>query len=897
MKTAFRLLLLLIGFGCVQPALGQNKLAKRFNVWYFGNKGGIDFNGSPRPLTNSRINYNAKQEPSAMWCDENGALAFYTDGMNVWNRNHFTMPGSGPPASGALGGNPSSTQGALIVPHPGDPNRFYVFSTAKEGLGGLQVAEVNMAQNNGLGAVTSKNQVLLPKVTEKLQAVQHCNGSDYWVIAHEADSDRFATFLVSSIGLQPAPTFQKIGAVHAVGSGATQGFDCTGQLKASPSGNRLAAAILGQDAVELFEFDNTTGTLRNLVRLTGSFAKYAYGVEFSPNGKWLYVSGSKGERNLYQLDLSQTTSAALQASAIRVGQTPAETLGALQLGPDAKIYVANFVDNANTNLQGYPRLGVINRPDERGAACQYAPEGFDLGGGKSGFGLPNLIAGFSRKTPEVVCQQVIGGACGGGLLRALVINADTVTYEWFRNGLKINGETKSTFKPNVAGKFKVKIKEALTPCPLEAESAEVEVSLLNTTTDLKPQILPQFCGTFVLKINVSTDFDVLWTGPGLSGSTARLDTVRVSGQTGEVTYRVSATSRLDPTCKADTSLKVNFTQPPPYRLGNPALNGACGQSLALNAPAAPGWTELRWQLPDGQIVTQNPYVTRVGGTYTVLARNASGCESRDQVTVTFQGGSAPPQLSAPVTACSGQPAPALTATGQNITWFADSTLTTRLGTGNSFVPTLGSRRGAVYFFATQTSSEGCASRAARTSVVVAEGPRLALASRSVVTCFDDNQPLLLDAGTEPGVSYVWSRAGASVGASGPTLGVRAPGLYRVRATSAGGCASTDSVEVVEQCKPFVYLPDVFTPNGDGVNDEFAPKGQAIDEFELVVYNRWGEAIHRTQGSDFAAAAGQFWNGTLRGQAAPTGVYAWRIRVRSAQWPEPFVKAGQVLLQR
>lgn len=900
MKTAFRLLLLLIGFGCVQPALGQNKLAKRFNVWYFGFRAGLDFNASPpAAITGPQFN-TTMQETASTWCDETGSLLFYTNGRDVWNKNHQQMPGYTPDR---LGSNVSASQGALIVPLPGSPSRCFIFTVPALGAGNLQVAEVDLSQGNGLGKVVSSNRVLLEAVSEKLTAVPHCNGTDYWVIAHKANSNEFAAFLISAGGVASSPRLSAVGARHAVG------IDCAGHLKASPNGRRLAAAIFGQNALELFDFNNATGAVSSLIRLTEPATTRAYGVEFSPNGKWLYLSGgydevaAVGVKAIYQLDATSNTAAQLEASVLEVGQVSAASVGTLQLGPDAKIYVAQFNYSATANLQGYDALGVIARPDQRGTASGFVAEAIPYPRSNQNrrvqIGLPNLIAGFCRKTPEVECQQVLGGACGGGLLKALVTNADTVTYQWFRNGVEIQeaAAKHSTYKPNVAGKFKVKIKEALTPCPLEAESAEVEVSLLNTTTDLKPQILPQSCGTFVLKINVSTDFDVLWTGPGLSGSTARLDTVRVSGQTGEVTYRVSATSRIDPTCKSDTSLKVNFTQPPPYRLGNPALNGACGQSLALNAPAAPGWTELRWQLPDGQIVTQNPYVTRVGGTYTVLARNASGCESRDQVTVTFQGGSAPPQLSAPVTACSGQPAPALTATGQNITWFADSTLTTRLGTGNSFVPTLGSRRGAVYFFATQTSSEGCASRAARTSVVVAEGPRLALASRSVVTCFDDNQSLLLDAGTEPGVSYVWSRAGASVGASGPTLGVRAPGLYRVRATSAGGCASTDSVEVVEQCKPFVYLPDVFTPNGDGVNDEFAPTGQAIDEFELVVYNRWGEAIHRTQGSDFAAAAGQFWNGTLRGQAAPTGVYAWRIRVRSAQWPEPFVKAGQVLLQR
>lgn len=896
MKTTLRLFLLL-GVGLVHNALAQHKLSKRFNVWYFGIQAGLDFNASAKPLTGGQF-ATYLQEAAATWCDEAGNLLFYTNGRDVWDRNHQRMVGY---TAGQLGSHFSASQGALVVPLPGSSTRCFIFTVPESGNGGLRVTEVDLSRNGGLGEVASPPRELLTPVTEKLTAVPHCNGTDYWVLVHKVESHDFAAFLVSASGVAPTPVLSDAGSRHSAGP------ESIGHLKASPNGGRLAATILGQNALELFTFNNATGRVSNPVRLTVPATTRAYGLEFSPNGKWLYFSGgydenlTTGVKTIYQLDATGTTAPGLAASVLEVGQSPAGTVGALQLGPDGKIYVAQWDYHATTSRRGYESLGVITQPDQRGPACAYVPlavpfppRGADR---RVQIGLPNLIAGFCRKPPEVECQQVLGGACGGGLLRALVTNADTVTYEWFRNGVKIPDAIQATYKPNVAGKFKVKIKEALTACPLEAESAEVDVSLLNSTADLKPQILPQSCGTFVLKVAVTADFTVQWTGPGLTGPAAQRDTVRVSGQTGEVTYRVSVASRADPTCKADTSLKVSFNQPPPYRLGSNALSGTCGQSLALNAPLAPGWTEIRWQLPDGQIVAQNPYATRTGGTYTVLARNASGCESRDQVTVTFQGASTPPQLSAPVTVCPGQPAPALTATGENVTWFADSTLTTRLGTGNSFVPNLGSQRGTVAFFATQTSSEGCASRAARTNVVVAEAPKLSLSSRSVTTCFDENQSLLLDAGTLPGVSYVWSRAGSAVGSNAPTLAVRAPGLYRVRATNAGGCASLDSVEVTEQCKPFVYLPDVFTPNGDGVNDAFEPKGQAIDDFELTVYNRWGEAIHRTQGRDFAAASGQFWNGTVRGQAAPGGVYAWRIRVRSAQWPEPFVKAGQVLLQR
>ncbi len=903
MKTALGLIALLC-FGLVPPGSAQNKLSKRFNVWYFGVKGGLSFNQSaPQPLSGGQVN-GSEWEGCATMCDEAGNLLFYTDGVTIRNRNHQPMAGNSYP--GNLGGHSSATQSGLIVPHPGNENLYYVFSVYRQGLantrdngGGVQFAEVDMSQTGGLGQVISKNAILPPlsKATEKLLAVQHCNGKFFWVIAHEVNSNRFVSYLVGDQGLQKdKPIYSSVGSYIAAGTGNSDGFDCIGYLKASQSGNRVAAAISGQNAVELFNFDNSTGLVSNPIRIEAPFSRSAYGIEFSPNGKLLYVAGSFSEKTLYQVDITKTSRSEIEASAVRIGQTPAQLLGGLQIGPDGKIYIANQSVNAqNAVLSGYDYLGVINQPDERGSACDYLPAGIALNGGRSTLGLPNLIAGFCRKPPEVQCQQVLGGACGGGLLRAVVTNTDTVSYQWFREGVAIAGATQATYKPLVAGKFRVEIKE-VKPCPLEAKSNEVSVSLLDRGSDLKPQLLPKTCGTFLLKITAAPGSSIQWSGPGLSGLSAQRDTVLVSGPRGEVTYRVSVTNPTDPTCKSDTSLKVNFAVPPPYQLPSRALSAACGQSVALNAPVNTGWDTFRWRLPDGQVVAQNPYVARTGGTYVVLARSGTaGCESRDSVVVSFQGNAAPPQVSPPFNQCAADPPPTLSATGENITWYADSTLSRVLGTGNRFQPILTANPGRAVFFATQTTAQGCASRAAKTSISVEEAPKLGL-EKTVSACFADNQSVLLDAGAGLGWRYQWQRAGATTGAT-QTLPVRAAGLYRLRVTSPNGCASTDSVLVVEICKPEVFVPDVFTPNGDGINDSFAPKGQFINDFELVVYNRWGEAIHTARGSSFETAQPQFWGGLVQGQLAPPGVYAWRLRVSSAVWVEPFVKYGFVTLSR
>jgi hypothetical protein len=101
-------LLLAICFSYCLVCFSQNQT----NIWYFGNGAGVDFNsGSPVSITGGQT-YTV--EGTAVMCDDNGDLLFYTDGVSVWNKNHSVMSnGTG------LDGDYSSSQSALIVPQPG----------------------------------------------------------------------------------------------------------------------------------------------------------------------------------------------------------------------------------------------------------------------------------------------------------------------------------------------------------------------------------------------------------------------------------------------------------------------------------------------------------------------------------------------------------------------------------------------------------------------------------------------------------------------------------------------------------------------------------------------------------------------------------------------------------
>jgi gliding motility-associated-like protein len=71
-------------------------------------------------------------------------------------------------------------------------------------------------------------------------------------------------------------------------------------------------------------------------------------------------------------------------------------------------------------------------------------------------------------------------------------------------------------------------------------------------------------------------------------------------------------------------------------------------------------------------------------------------------------------------------------------------------------------------------------------------------------------------------------------------------------------------------QPEFFIPNAFTPNGDGDNDNFLPVSNVIESFELEIFSRWGELLFKCQ------ASGLGWDGTIAGEGATAGVYVWQI---------------------
>lgn len=144
--------------------------------WYFGYNAGINFNTTPATILTDGQTYT--REGVATICDgSTGDLLFYTEGSTVWNAKHQVMPnGTG------LRGDPSSVQSAIVVPFPGHPGQYYLFTTMTDK--GLHYSLLDMALDNGSGDIipATKNTMLLNynQSTEKMAATRHCNGRDYY---------------------------------------------------------------------------------------------------------------------------------------------------------------------------------------------------------------------------------------------------------------------------------------------------------------------------------------------------------------------------------------------------------------------------------------------------------------------------------------------------------------------------------------------------------------------------------------------------------------------------------------------------------------------------------------------------------------------------------------------
>ena len=382
-----KLLFLLLLFSL--SAYGQ----KRNNIWCFGDSAGINFNFSIPQTFTSQCNTRGSATSIS---DTSGNLILYTAetpwGTNTKrtrvfnNQNQIIQNGDSIVGLGWY-------KEHVIIPNPGNPNQFYLFSAGVTSDYGLYYSIIDMSLNGGLGAVIQKNIQLLPyQIQDGVQGIKHGNGSDWWIFCHrwDIDDNHIYRFLIGPAGIT-GPFIQTL-ADTSLGSFFNLTF--------SPTGHQAAITDYA-GLFQLFDFDRCTGefSVNPMYNFTTSSTNYYdfWSSAFSPDENFLYIGTSEVISYLFQLNLNDSDPWSTRDT-LWIENSMIGTGGYLRLAPDNKIYYAcAWYDGVHYNYP-YPdsahyteneNLGVINQPDSLGAQCNFQPYSFYLGGNRCYWGLPN----------------------------------------------------------------------------------------------------------------------------------------------------------------------------------------------------------------------------------------------------------------------------------------------------------------------------------------------------------------------------------------------------------------------------------------------------------------------------------------------------------------------------
>jgi gliding motility-associated-like protein len=214
------------------------------------------------------------------------------------------------------------------------------------------------------------------------------------------------------------------------------------------------------------------------------------------------------------------------------------------------------------------------------------------------------------------------------------------------------------------------------------------------------------------------------------------------------------------------------------------------------------------------------------------------------------------------------------------TYYTDPGLTTRLFSPDSLLAS-----GTYYIKA--TNEDGC--YAAKPIIVnVGQVPQLSLAVNQLTVV----RPAVLDlskviSSNVPGTTYTfWKDSLATIPLPDPNM-IGKTGTYYVKANTADGCSVTVPVSVTSNDPP-VTLANIFSPNGDGVNDEWQnPSLDAYADCVVEIFNRSGQQVFRSVGNS------KSWDGKMNGKSLPVGTYYYVIRLTPYMQP----LAGSVTIIR
>jgi gliding motility-associated-like protein len=281
----------------------------------------------------------------------------------------------------------------------------------------------------------------------------------------------------------------------------------------------------------------------------------------------------------------------------------------------------------------------------------------------------------------------------------------------------------------------------------------------------------------------------------------------------------------------------------------------CAENVTITAT---GGTVYQWFF-NNNIITganSNSLVANQSGNYYAASTNAQGCPGISESISVFLEGTFEFEINEPsTTVCEGG----------TITLSLPEPFSSYLWSTGETTSTITVNESSTYTVEV-TNDQGCAASDA-VNVNFIKIPEIELVSSFRSDCVNGVEVVAISEGL---ISWEVSPFITLLDNNRIIANPESTSSYSVTSTI-GICESQTDFEILVEC-PTLFIPNVFTPNDDGVNDFFRIEGENLGLYEMIIFNRWGDEIYRSNNIN------RGWNGGINGYYAPDGTYNYIIKI-------------------
>jgi hypothetical protein len=435
--------------------------------WAIGKNHILSFQNNT--ILNSGYTLPQISEAIASVSNENGELLFYTDGDKIMRGNGTYFA--------SLPSLICMNNDILILPHPIDSRKYRIVVTEKQTTG-IDAYLIKIEFDIPIGQTPLPSDPILPlqyetfpnqtdDLTERATWANRSTGVGYWVILSKRQTDGYIAYPFDINGDIETNLISDSDFGPTIASPTSPSTQNSGTLKYNENRNLLVATYYSSSFLRLYTFNNETGTMSLISELTTE--NPCYSAEFSPNGKYLYVTNEDGGIIRYIIDENLDMIMDQEFELDILGG-----LGDLQLAKNGYLYIKPYMGSC---------ISAFYTPNEVDPNLTINTNCSIDGGSLSGYGLPQLLPERSLSvTPDVQhsCQP-----CTNAINLLVSGTGEPYLFNWS------NGSTSSSLYNLCADNYNVTVTNAIgcntiseihIPTPLTAIISNVNGSCQGNNT-------------------------------------------------------------------------------------------------------------------------------------------------------------------------------------------------------------------------------------------------------------------------------------------------------------------------------------------------------------------------------------------------------------------------------